>query len=160
MYAWLLLSVTLPTSLFAVGIIALAFLAAFLLSGIFGPTPRYAITNREQLPPNDCTEFLNLLESLADAKVNHSGEVEILKNGPSFYPAELDAIRNACRSVNLEAYIFQKSEIGSRYVAALAERARAGVQVNIVLDAFGSASARRSFFQPLLDAGGKVSWYN
>ena len=160
MYAWLLLSVTLPTSLFVVGFIAFAFLLAFLLSGIFGPTPRYAITNREQLPPNHSPEFLNLLESLADARVNHTGQVEILKNGPTFYPAELEAMRNARRSINLEAYIFQKSEIGAHYLDAMTERARAGVQVNVVLDAFGSASATRSFFQPLLDAGGKVTWYN
>jgi cardiolipin synthase A/B len=160
LYAWLLLSVTLPTSLFVVGFIAFAFLLAFLLSGIFGPTPRYAITNREQLPPNNTPEFLNLLESLADARVNHTGQVEILKNGPAFYPAELDAIRGAHRSINLEAYIFQKSEIGAQYVDAMTERARAGVQVNVVLDAFGSASATRSFFEPLLAAGGKVAWYN
>lgn len=160
MYGWQLLSVTLPTSLFVLGCIAFAFLGAFLLSGIFGPTPRYAITNREQLPPNGTPEFLNLLESLADAKVNHTGQIEIFKNGPAFYPAELQAIKNARRSVNLEAYIFQESEIGRQYLEALAERARAGVEVNVVLDAFGSASATRTFFAPLIDAGGKVSWYN
>jgi cardiolipin synthase len=42
----------------------------------------------------------------------------------------------------------------------MAERARSGVTVNVVLDAFGSAGVTRGFFRPLLEAGGKVNWYN
>jgi cardiolipin synthase len=152
--------IAIPTGLFVVGVIAFIFFAAFLLSGIFGPTPKYDIVNREQLPSNDSPEFLLLAEAMVDAKVNRTGTLEVLKNGPTFYSAELDAIRNARRSVNLEAYIFQKSAIGTKYLEAMAERARSGVAVNVVLDAFGSAGATRSFFRPLLDAGGKVRWYN
>ncbi len=145
MYA-IAVMIAIPTGLFVVGVIAFIFLAAFLLSGIFGPTPKYDIVNREQLPPNDSPEFLLLAEAMVDAKVNRTGTLEVLKNGPTFYSAELDAIRNARRNVNLEAYIFQKSAIGTKYVEAMAERARSGVAVNVVLDAFGSAGATRSFF--------------
>ncbi len=152
--------VSIPTGLFVFGIIAVIFLAAFLLSGIFGPTPKYEIANRDQLPANDSPRFQVLVESMVDAKVNRAGTLEVLKNGPAFYTAELEAIRNARRSVNLEAYIFQKSAIGSQYLEAMAERARSGVAVNVVLDAFGSAGVTRGFFRPLLDAGGKVKWYN
>jgi cardiolipin synthase A/B len=152
--------VSIPTGLFVVCVIALIFFAAFLLSGIFGPTPKYEIANRDQLPSNDSPHFLVLVESMVDAKVNRTGTLEVLKNGPAFYTAELDAIRNARRSVNLEAYIFQKSAIGGQYLEAMTERARCGVSVNVVLDAFGSAGVTRSFFRPLLDAGGKVNWYN
>ena len=156
----LLLTVTLPTGLFVVGLIAFFFLLCFLMSGIFGPMPQYEIRDREQLPPNDSKPFLDILESLTDAKVNHTGVVQVLTNGDNFYVAALEAMRKAERSINLEAYIFQRSEIGRQYLAAMAERARAGVQVNITLDAFGSASVTRSFFRPLLDVGGKVAWYN
>lgn len=156
----LLLAVSVPTGWFVLGVIALALLAAYLLGGILGSNPRYRITGARQLPANDSQDFLNLVESLTDARVNRTGSFEVLANGPSFYPAELDAIRSARRSVNLEAYIFNKSEIGRQYLEAMTERARAGVQVNVVLDAFGSAGATRSFFRPLLDAGGKVRWYN
>jgi cardiolipin synthase len=152
--------IVIPTGLFVVGLIAFIFFAAFLLSGIFGPTPKYDIVNRDQLPSNDSPGFLVLVEAMVDAKVNRTGTLEVLKNGPTFYIAELDAIRNARRSVNLEAYIFQKSSIGKQYLEAMAERARSGVAVNVVLDAFGSAGVTRAFFGPLLDAGGKVQWYN
>jgi cardiolipin synthase len=156
----LLIVISIPTGLFVLGAIALALVAAFLLAGIFGPTPKYKITGAEEMPANDSPAFLNLVESLADAKVNRTGSLEVFKNGPSFYPAELEAIRGARRSVNLEAYIFQKSKIGSLFLEALTERARSGVQVNVVLDAFGSAGITLGFFRPLLEAGGKVSWYN
>ena len=63
----------------------------------------------------------------------------------------MEAIRSAEQSVCLEAYIFQRSEIGRLYLDAMTERARAGVQVNVLLDAFGSARAGKSFFKPLLE---------
>jgi cardiolipin synthase len=46
------------------------------------------------------------------------------------------------------------------YIEALAERARAGVEVNVTIDAFGSVGTRDDFFRPLLDAGGRVRRYN
>lgn len=156
----LLASITLPTGLVVLGGVALLLLSAVLLSGIFGPMPRYEICGVEDLPANHSPKFLNLLKALADATVDRTGRFEVLTNGQTFYPSELEAIRTATRSVNLEAYIFQKSEIGRLYLDALTERARNGVQINLVLDAFGSAGITRNFFRPLLEAGGKVFWYN
>ena len=159
-YLLAMYSVEVPTGLVVLGSIALFLIAAAVLAGMFGPMPRYEIARPEELPPNESEEFLSLLESLSDAKINRTGSFEVLTNGPSFYPAELHAIRGATRSINLEAYIFQKSNIGRMYLEVLTERARAGVKVSIVLDAFGSAGATRSFFRPLLEAGGRVAWYN
>ncbi len=156
----LLFVVTLPTSLVVIGCLALLFVGALLLSGIFGPTPRYTIRSGETLAANDSEQFVDVLEALTDAKVNRTGSLEVLTNGPSFYPAALEAIRAAEKSICLEAYIFQRSEIGQLYLEAMAERSRAGVQVNVTLDAFGSARANEAYFKPLLDAGGKVARYN
>jgi len=156
----LLLAVQVPTGWFIVGAIALVLLSSYLLGGLFGSSPQYRISDRGQLSPNDSSNFLDLLESLTDAKINRTGRFEVFTNGPSFYPAELDAIRSAQRSINLEAYIFNRGRIGTQYLAAMTDRARAGVQVNVVLDAFGSAGVTHAFFRPLLDAGGKVQWYN
>lgn len=154
------LAIVVPTSLFVVGCIASLVLAAYLLGGLIGSTPQYRIHGAEQMPSNHSSEFLNLLESLVDAKANRTGNFEILTNGPNFYPAALQAIRGAQQSVCLEAYIFHDSEIGRMYVEALAERARAGVEINLTLDAFGSISAGSRFLRPLLDAGGRVRRYN
>jgi len=157
---FLLMMVSVPTAVAVLGIIALLLLASSIAGGLIGPTPRYKLTSADELPPNDSDRFLEIVEALTDAELNRTGNLEVLTNGPSFYPAELDAIRNAVQSVNLEAYIFSKGEVAEQYLEAMMERARAGVKVNVVLDAFGSMGAGRSYFKPLLDAGGKVSWYN
>ncbi|HTV08248.1 MAG TPA: phospholipase D-like domain-containing protein [Candidatus Aquilonibacter sp.] len=155
-----LLVVIVPTWIAVFGMIALALLASYTLAGIFGPAPNYEITCRDQLPGNDTDAFLNLVESLADAPVNRTGRFQVFTNGPNFYPAELDTIRSAQHSVSLEAYIFQRSEIGKLYLEALTDRARAGVHVNVLLDSFGSAGVSKRYFSPLLEAGGKLAFYN
>lgn len=160
MICTLLIAVTVPTWVAVFGLIALVLIAAYMLAGIFGPSPNYDIVGREELPAGDSDDFLNVLESLVDAPANRTGRFEVLTNGPEFYPAALGAIRNARLSVNLEAYIFARSEIGKLYLDALTDRARAGVHVNVLLDAFGSAGVSKRFFRPLLDAGGKVAFYN
>lgn len=142
------------------GIVALVLVASSLIGGLIGPTPKYELTDRNGLPPNDSERFLQVLEALADAQVNRTGSLEVLTNGPSFYPAALEAIRGAQQSVNIEAYIFQKGKIADQYLTALTERARAGVRVNLVIDAIGSAGTKNRYLAPLLDAGGKVGWYN
>jgi cardiolipin synthase len=155
-----LLVVVVPTWIAALGLIALALLAAYTLAGIFGPSPQYEITCRDQLPSNDSDAFLSFTEALADAPASRTGRFQVLTNGPSFYPAELDAIRSAQHSVSLEAYIFSRGDIGKLYLEALTARARAGVRVNVVLDAFGSAGVSKRYFAPLLEAGGKLAFYN
>lgn len=153
-------AVVVPTSLFVAGFIASLVLAAYLLGGLLGSTPAYRIHGAQEMPPNHARQFVDLLESLVDAKANRTGDFNVLTNGSSFYPAALQAIRGARHSVCLEAYIFHQSEIGRLYVEALAERARAGIEVNLTLDAFGSITTRKHFLRPLLDAGGRVQRYN
>ena len=119
----LLLAVQVPTGWFIVGSIAFVLLASYMLGGLFGRTPNYRIAHPEQLPPNDSRNFFDLVESLTDAKINYTGCFEDFTNGPNFYPAELEAIRSARRSVNLEAYVFRKGRIAIRFRDALAERA-------------------------------------
>jgi cardiolipin synthase len=109
--------------------------------------------------PLESDEFLCLLGALADAPVHRDSRVEVLTNGAAFYEAQLEAIRGAKRSVNLEAYIFRADAIGRRFVDALTDRARAGVRVNLVLDAIGSFGTRDATFAALRAAGGRVEWY-
>jgi cardiolipin synthase len=140
-------------------IVAIAFLALMLVLALFEPGLPYKINSAKSLPP-DSEAFRRVLAALADAHVHDTNRVEVLTNGDTFYEAELEAISRARRSVNIEAYIFQKGEIASRFIKALSERAREGVRVNIVLDAIGSFATWRRSYQELLDAGGRVCWYH
>ena len=108
----------------------------------------------------DSAEFANLLALIADAHLHKNETFDVLTNGDQFYEAELEAIRSSRTSISLEAYIFQKGQVADRFIEALAERARAGVEVRLVLDAVGSLNTWRSTFRTLTAAGGQVRWYN
>jgi cardiolipin synthase len=70
-----------------------------------------------------------------------------------------DAIRAAQGSVNLEAYIFQPGAAADMLIEAMIERAQAGVEVRVVLDAIGSSRLRNSAARRLRDGGCRVSFY-
>ena len=140
-----------------VSILAITLVVVLFLLVLFEPGLKYQIKAPEH--PLDADEFLCLLGALSDAQIHRDSRIDVLTNGKVFYEAQLDAIRNAKRSINLEAYIFMKEGIGQRYVEALAERARAGVKVNVVIDAIGSFATWNRTFAPLREAGGRVCWY-
>lgn len=129
-----------------------------IMIALFEPPLAYRL---DQPPDNpvDSPEFARCLGLLADAEPHRDTQVDVLTNGDQFYEAALEAIRLAHSYIGLEAYIFQKGEIASRYINALAERARAGVEVRVVLDAIGSLNTWPGDFRKLTDAGGKVRWY-
>src|SRR3954470_4195517 len=124
-----------------------AVVGALIFLVLFEPGLKYRVS-----PPNVPLEsegFLSLLALLADSPVYRRSRIEVLTNGDVFYEAELAAIRGAKRSVNLEAYIFAKGEISARFIEVLSERARAGVKVNVVLDAIGSFTTWDRYLKPL-----------
>ena len=86
--------------------------------------------------------------------------IEVLNNGDEFYPSMLKAIEQAQHSITIEAYIYWAGEIGLEFAQALAERAKAGVRVTILLDAIGSADIGPKILKTLEQGGCQVAWYN
>ncbi len=86
--------------------------------------------------------------------------VRLLVDGGAKYPALLQDIAQARNHVHLEYYIYNPDRTGTALRDALAERARAGVRVRLLLDAMGSKQCTRRFFAPLLDAGGELAWFH
>ena len=96
-----------------------------------------------------------------DRRAVHRGQpLDILNNGDEFFPAMLDDIRSAEMSITIEAYIYWAGEIGLEFARALAERARAGVRVKILLDAIGSSDIGDEIVRELEAAGCQIAWYN
>jgi cardiolipin synthase A/B len=149
----------LPTWYFVLSLVVIAWQGFLLLMSLFAPTMRYEVECFES-PAIDSERFLRTLEALIDAQVNHGSSLTVLTNGEQFYRAELEAIGKATRSINMEAYIFQRGQVAERFLHALVERARAGVKVNLVLDGIGSFSSTRRYFRELVQAGGKVEFYH
>ncbi|MPZ16374.1 MAG: cardiolipin synthase B [Luteitalea sp.] len=105
-------------------------------------------------------EFLQSLEGATGVPFVGGNSVQLLDNGDAFYPAMLQAIRSATRSVTMEMYIFWPGDCGTAFAQALAERAHHGVPVKILLDAIGSATLGDRILKMLEDGGCHVGWYN
>ncbi|HEX5434396.1 MAG TPA: phosphatidylserine/phosphatidylglycerophosphate/cardiolipin synthase family protein [Candidatus Angelobacter sp.] len=140
-------------------IVSMLAIASWVLIALFGPVPSYTLDGA--LPADLASPaFMHELEALSGSALEPHTHIQELPNGVVFYEAELKAISAAQKSIDWEAYIFQKGKIAQRIVDALTARARAGVAVNLVLDGVGSLSTPKEFFTPLQRAGGHVSWYH
>jgi phosphatidylserine/phosphatidylglycerophosphate/cardiolipin synthase-like enzyme len=64
--------------------------------------------------------------------------VDLPFNGDQIFPALLAAIRSARHTINYAQYYWEDSTIGREVAEALAERCRAGVRVNVLLDGVGT----------------------
>jgi cardiolipin synthase len=111
------------------------------------------------VPSTRSPVLLDLLGSAVEQAPLALDDTTIYPEGKNFYPAELALIRSATTSIDLEAFIFHATPIGQTFIDALAERARAGVTVRVVVDAVGSLPTPDHFFDPLRTAGAQVAWY-
>jgi cardiolipin synthase A/B len=82
-----------------------------------------------------------------------------LMNGDEIFPAMLDAIRRAEKTITFETYIYWSGRIGEEFADALAERALAGVRVHVLLDWIGSNSLDQALIDRLEAAGAEVERY-
>ncbi|MEX2661953.1 MAG: phospholipase D-like domain-containing protein [Vicinamibacterales bacterium] len=123
---------------------------------LFTPGINYHIARRTSVHADD---FLYTLQSTCQAALHHGNRVTVFTNGVEFYPAMLDVIRSATRSVHVECYIFQPGRVADQFVEALSERARLGVTVTVVVDALGSFNLWGRPLRRLRDAGCRVESY-
>src|SRR5688500_15929255 len=97
----------------------------------------------------------------AGAPLVGGNSVRVLKDAGENFPAWLEAIAGARRTIFFEHYIVADDDIGRQFVAVLAERARAGVRVRVIYDWFGALGvAGARLWRPLIDAGGFVRCFN
>ena len=82
--------------------------------------------------------FARAMGVLLGPAILQGNRFEALLNGDRIFPAMLVAIRDAKKSVTFESYIYWSDAIGKEFSDALAERARAGVKVHVLLDWVGS----------------------
>jgi cardiolipin synthase len=131
-----------------------------LVTYVMAPSERAALLGLDHEMTVESEGFRNSLVGLTGSPFFDGNRVAILNNGDEFYPAMLAAIRQARRSITIEAYIYWDGEIGRVFAEALAERARAGVPVKILLDAVGSSTIGTAILS-ILEAGGcQVAWFN
>ena len=80
--------------------------------------------------------------------------------GQEIFPAMLEAMAAAQKSIRLETYIYSDGKLGRQFLGALLAAVRRGVQVQILVDALGSWLLPDDFFEPLVAAGAEVRRFN
>ncbi len=103
---------------------------------------------------------LAIEEAITGTPLTTGNRVTLLQDGPATYDAMFAAIAAARDHVDLETYILEDDEAGHRFAQVLAERQRAGVQVNILRDSVGTLKTPAAFWQPLRDAGVRIVEFN
>src|SRR6185503_1937672 len=84
-------------------------------------------------PAVESPEFLASVTGIAGSPLREGGTVELLNNGDAFFPAFLKDIAAAKKSINIELFIWEEGKASDMVFPALIERARAGVQVRLLL---------------------------
>ncbi len=110
-------------------------------------------------PPPGGAEFTRLVEGITGSTLRSGNRVRILRNGDQTFAAMLDAIAAAEHTIDLSSYIIWPGGITDRFVKALVARAAAGVEVNLVVDAYGSAKLERATVDALEAAGVNFAWF-
>ena len=120
-------------------------------------------TLKQQLPrlyESDDAEFRRALSSLLGPAMVDGNAVQTLRNGDEIFPAMLQAIRGAQRTITFETYIYWSGDIGKAFVDALIERAQAGVAVHVLLDWVGSMKIDDAMLKRMGQSGIEVERFH
>lgn len=109
-------------------------------------------------PPARLT--LRGVAALAEHPLTAGNRLRLLDGAAEKYEHLLADIAAAQDHVHMEYYILRSDGFGQRLGAALAERARAGVQVRLLLDHVGSLWLSRRYLRRLRSAGVEVLWFH
>ncbi|WP_404962757.1 phospholipase D-like domain-containing protein [Streptomyces sp. 147326] len=99
------------------------------------------------------------LERLIGIAATEGNSLLALRNGDEIFTAMLDSIRAAEHTVDMMTFVYWRGEIARQFAQALADRARAGVRVRLLLDGFGSRLIEQDLLDLMEDAGADVAWF-
>ncbi len=100
-----------------------------------------------------------VLEGVVGIPATEGNRVEVLRNGDEIFPRMLEAISAATRTVDLLTFVYWKGDIGEQFAHRLAERARAGLRVRVLLDSWGSRPVERELVHMMTEAGVQIHWF-
>ena len=117
-----------------------------------------------QFPPGEpgthFTPLARLVGNVVGRPLLQGNSVTPLIDGAHAFPAMLDAIGRARRSIAMSSYIFDGNGVGAQFVEALAAAARRGVEVHVLIDDVDARFSRSSAVKPLRRAGVDVAVFN
>jgi cardiolipin synthase A/B len=104
-------------------------------------------------------ELRRRLEGLIGVHFTEGNELRVLRNGDEIFPAMLEAIGAATRTVDLMTFVYWKGDIAREFAHLMADRAQAGVRVRLLIDAIGGRLIDSDLIERMDDAGVQVEWF-
>ncbi len=104
--------------------------------------------------------FPDMLARLTLSSLSDGNSIELLENGDAFFDATREAIAAAEQSVHFETFLWKTGELSATLVAAFCERARAGVEVRIIVDGEGGKLMHEDERSQLRDAGVTLCFFH
>lgn len=102
------------------------------------------------------THLTQVIQKFGGGPVAHKTTTKLLTNGDETFTEIIQAIENATHHIHIQYYIYRSDEIGTKIRDALIRKAKSGVIVRFLYDGLGSNKLRRSFLQPMKEAGIEV----
>jgi cardiolipin synthase A/B len=104
-------------------------------------------------------KFRRALEAFVGVTFLEGNTVQRLRNGVEIFPAMLDAIRLAERRIDFVTFVYWTGDIAEQMAHTLSERARAGVNVRVLLDSVGARLMNQDLVEMMDEAGAHISWF-
>ena len=104
--------------------------------------------------------FFPTIAADTNAPILGGNRVRILLNGDETFPAMLREIRTAKQTINFAQYLYGEGKISYEFAEAFAERCRAGVKVNILLDSYGADDIPVDIPELMKRAGCNVEFFH
>jgi cardiolipin synthase A/B len=105
-------------------------------------------------------QFMRTMGALLGPPLVNGNRAAVLVNGEQIFPAMLEALRGARKTITFEMYIYWSGRIGQEFADVLSERARAGVKVHVLLDGVGSGKIDERYIDQMKQAGVQLERYN
>ena len=110
-------------------------------------------------PDGSRHRFRRTLEGVIGVPATEGNSFTVLRNGDEIFPALLNSIESAEKTIDFLTFVYWKGEIGNRFAKALAGRARSGVRVRVLLDAMGAKSLDRAAIALMEANGVHLDWF-
>ncbi len=104
-------------------------------------------------------DLVILNQVYGNAIYSETNDIELIVDGNELFDRMLEDIRNAETSVNAEYFIIKNDKTAKRFIAALTEKAREGVEVRLLVDSLGSRGLNNLVLREYIKAGGKVAYF-
>ncbi|MFJ6649285.1 phosphatidylserine/phosphatidylglycerophosphate/cardiolipin synthase family protein [Streptomyces sp. NPDC091290] len=127
-----------------------------ILDGIPAPSPEQ---DRPSAAEDRKQRLRRRLERLIGVAATEGNTLVPLRNGDEIFPAMLGAIRAAEHTIDMMTFVYWKGQIARDFAVALADRARAGVRVRLLLDGFGAKEIEGRLLELMSSAGVQIAWF-